>query len=45
MPRFKLTLEYEGTPFAGWQRQENDVSVQEVLENAVFAMTGERAIG
>ena len=42
MPRFKLTLEYDGAPFVGWQRQENGVSVQERLENAIFAMTGER---
>ena len=44
MPRFKLTLEYDGTPFVGWQRQENGLSVQEALENAVFAMTGERVV-
>ena len=44
MPRFKLTLEYEGTPFVGWQRQENGLSVQEALENAILAMTGERVI-
>jgi tRNA pseudouridine38-40 synthase len=43
MPRFKLTLEYDGAPFVGWQRQENGLSVQEALEGAVFAMTGERA--
>ena len=43
MPRFKLTLEYDGTTFVGWQRQENGVSVQEILENAIFAMTGEHA--
>ena len=43
MPRFKLTLEYDGAPFVGWQRQENGVSVQGALENAIFAMTGERA--
>jgi tRNA pseudouridine38-40 synthase len=43
MPRSKLTLEYDGTPFVGWQRQENGLSVQEVLEGAVFAITGERA--
>jgi tRNA pseudouridine38-40 synthase len=42
MPRFKLTLEYDGAPFVGWQRQENGVSVQEVLEIAIAAMTGER---
>ena len=43
MPRFKLTLEYDGAPFVGWQRQENGPSVQEALENAIYAMTGERA--
>ena len=44
MPRFKLTLEYDGAPFVGWQRQENGVSVQQALEEAVFAMTGERRV-
>src|SRR5215472_337950 len=42
MPRFKLTIEYDGTPFVGWQRQENGLSVQEVLEGALTAMTGAR---
>jgi tRNA pseudouridine38-40 synthase len=42
MPRFKLTLEYDGAPFVGWQRQENGLSVQEALEDALAAMTGER---
>ena len=40
MPRFKLILEYDGAPFVGWQRQANGLSVQEVLEEAVFALTG-----
>jgi tRNA pseudouridine38-40 synthase len=40
MPRYRLTLEYDGTPFVGWQRQGNGLSVQEVLENALAAMTG-----
>jgi|SRR5579872_4417983 len=44
MPRFKLILEYDGAPFVGWQRQENGLSVQEALEGAIFAMTGERSI-
>ncbi len=44
MPRFKLLLEYDGAPFVGWQRQENGVSVQQVLEEAVFAITGEQRI-
>ena len=34
MPRFKLILEYDGGPFAGWQRQENGPSVQAALEAA-----------
>jgi tRNA pseudouridine38-40 synthase len=42
MPRFKLTLEYDGAPFVGWQRQENGLSIQEVIEGAVLAMTGAR---
>ncbi len=42
MPRFKLILEYDGAPFVGRQRQENGLSVQEVLEDAIFAMTGKR---
>lgn len=43
MPRFKLILEYDGKPFVGWQRQANGLSVQEALEGAIFAMTGENA--
>ena len=43
MPRFKLILEYDGAPFVGWQRQENGLSIQEALEEALAAMTGERA--
>lgn len=41
MPRFKLTLEYDGAPFVGWQRQTNGLAVQEVIERAIHAVTGE----
>jgi tRNA pseudouridine38-40 synthase len=40
MPRLKLTLEYEGTAYVGWQRQPNGVSVQEVVERALAALLG-----
>lgn len=40
--RYKLTIEYDGTPFVGWQRQANGPSVQEAIENAVLALSGER---
>src|SRR5258705_3853266 len=42
MPRYKLTIEYDGTPFVGWQIQAADRSVQGVLTDAVAAFTGER---
>jgi tRNA pseudouridine38-40 synthase len=44
MPRYKLTIEYDGTPFVGWQSQDNGVSVQAVLTEAIAAFAGERVI-
>ena len=44
MPRYKLTLEYDGAPFVGWQMQANGVSVQAVIEGAVATINGEPAI-
>ena len=40
MPRYKLTLEYDGRPFVGWQRQANGLSVQEAVERAILSLTG-----
>ena len=41
MTRFALTIEYDGRPFVGWQRQAQGTSVQQALEEAAFAVTGE----
>jgi tRNA pseudouridine38-40 synthase len=35
MARFRLTIEYDGAPFSGWQRQEGQASVQAALEDAI----------
>lgn len=41
MTRFALTIEYDGGPFMGWQRQSHGPSVQQAIEDAAFAVTGE----
>jgi tRNA pseudouridine38-40 synthase len=41
--RWRLTIEYDGGPFVGWQRQGLGQSVQQALEEALFRMTGELA--
>jgi len=40
MPRYKLTIEYDGTGLVGWQRQASDASVQGLLERAVMLYCG-----
>ncbi|MCX5496342.1 tRNA pseudouridine(38-40) synthase TruA [Kaistia dalseonensis] len=41
MPRYKILIEYDGTPYAGWQRQGNAPSVQQTIEEAIFRFSGE----
>ncbi|NOT40776.1 MAG: tRNA pseudouridine(38-40) synthase TruA [Alphaproteobacteria bacterium] len=41
MMRWKLTIEYDGSPFVGWQRQDNGASVQAAVEQATLKLTGE----
>jgi tRNA pseudouridine38-40 synthase len=40
MPTYRLTLAYRGTAYAGWQRQENAVAVQQVVEEALERLVG-----
>jgi tRNA pseudouridine38-40 synthase len=44
MPRYKIIVEYDGSPFAGWQYQDNAPSVQRTLMTAVEAFSGEKVM-
>ena len=44
MQRYKIKIEYEGTPFVGWQFQKNGKSIQEVLQKAIFNFSNEKVI-
>ncbi len=44
MTRYKITIEYDGGGFVGWQRQDNGPSVQAALEQAIFGFCGERVL-
>ncbi|MCA4774263.1 tRNA pseudouridine(38-40) synthase TruA, partial [Wolbachia endosymbiont of Mansonella perstans] len=41
--RYKITIEYNGSSFSGWQKQQHSVdSIQETIENAIFNFSGEK---
>jgi tRNA pseudouridine38-40 synthase len=42
VPRYRLTLEYDGGALVGWQRQDNGASVQGILEDAIASFSSER---
>jgi len=42
MPRYRLILEYDGTAFVGWQHQDNGLSVQQVVEEAIVRFCGQQ---
>jgi len=44
MPRYRLIIEYDGQPFVGWQRQDNGLGVQRLLEDAIAAFSGESVV-
>lgn len=44
MTRFAFTVEFDGRPFMGWQRQAHGPSVQQAMEEAILAVTGEEAV-
>ncbi len=44
MTRYKLTIEYDGRDFVGWQRQDNGPSVQQAVEEAIEGFCGERVV-
>ena len=44
MQRYKIKIEYDGTTFVGWQFQKNGLSIQEVLQKAIFTLCNEKVI-
>ena len=44
MQRYKIHIEYDGTPFVGWQFQKNGISIQKVLQEAIFNFSKEKVI-
>ena len=43
MRNIRITLSYEGTGYGGFQRQENNLTVQEIVESAIYRLTQEKS--
>ncbi len=44
MNNYKITVEYDGTNFVGWQQQANGLSIQSALQNSLFKLSGEKVV-
>ena len=44
MPKYKIIIEYDGSGYVGWQRQDNGIAIQEAIEKAMTQLTGEKII-
>lgn len=44
MQRFRITIEYDGRPYVGWQRQTNGLGVQQAIEEALVELSGEETL-
>ena len=42
MKNFKIIIEYDGSQYCGWQRQNNDPTIQETIEKALMKMTDQK---
>jgi len=44
MYNYKITVEYDGTNFVGWQQQANGLSIQSSLQDSLFKLSGEKVV-
>ena len=44
MPNYKITVEYDGTNFVGWQQQANRISIQSSIQESLFKLSGEKVV-
>ena len=44
MYNYKITIEYDGTNFVGWQRQDNGLSIQQLIEDSIYKLSNKKTI-